>query len=125
MKKSTGKEINKAFKTHRVNGVFLTFPNGNTLSTIWGSGSHTENHDFGFNYMGQSLNQMMKNKANKKNDQFSNVRSIMDAFYTPIERGSNTVEVMPTCSKKVMDILKKKFPENEDEIIFNYLTFSQ
>jgi hypothetical protein len=34
----------KAFKNHKTNGVELCFPNGNSISTIWGAGSYTENY---------------------------------------------------------------------------------
>jgi len=35
----------KAFRNFRSNGIHLTFPNGNALSTIWGYGSYSENHN--------------------------------------------------------------------------------
>jgi hypothetical protein len=55
---------NKAFTAHRHNGVYLELPNGNCISTIWGSGTYSDNHDnFG-------------------------------SFNTLIEMGSDTVEIM-------------------------------
>lgn len=35
----------KAFSNHKINGVYLSFPNGNGLSTIWGAGTYSDNHD--------------------------------------------------------------------------------
>jgi len=37
----------KAFINHKANGVFLTFPNGNSLSTVWGFGNYCENYNHG------------------------------------------------------------------------------
>ena len=41
-------ENNAAFTNHKHNGVYLQFPNGNAISTIWGVGSYTDNHDKSF-----------------------------------------------------------------------------
>ena len=35
----------KAFRNFRSNGIHLTFPNGNALSTVWGCSSYSDNHD--------------------------------------------------------------------------------
>jgi spore coat protein CotH len=32
---------------HKTNGVLIQFANGNSLSTIWGNGSYSMNHDVG------------------------------------------------------------------------------
>ena len=64
--------MNKAFINHRINGVLITFPNGNTISTIWGIGSYTEHH---------------------------NDDNYMD-FDKRIEDGSNNVEIMVTTDNK-------------------------
>ena len=36
----------KAFVNHKPNGVYLKFPNGNGLSTIWGCGTYSDNHNY-------------------------------------------------------------------------------
>ena len=35
----------KAFNNWTHNGVHLTFPNGNSLSTVWGYCTYSDNHD--------------------------------------------------------------------------------
>ena len=39
--------MKKSFENFKHNGIYLEFDNGNTISTIWGYGSYTENHDKG------------------------------------------------------------------------------
>lgn len=41
----TSQDKGKAFTNHRYNGVYLEFPNGNAISTIWGCGTYSDNHD--------------------------------------------------------------------------------
>ena len=97
----TDKEIkSKAFTAHRPNGVYLQFPNGNALSTVWDVGTYSDNHEHG-------------NLFNMK------------TFNDRIEEGSDTVEVMPHCGELVMKLLRAKFPDNDDGNIFTYLTFPQ
>lgn len=36
----------KAFNNWKHNAIHLTFPNGNSLSTIWGYLTYSDNHDF-------------------------------------------------------------------------------
>ncbi len=79
----------KAFNNFKHNGIHLTFPNRNMISTIWGVGSYTENHDIDF-----------------KND------DLTDMFNTFLE--SNNVEVMISCGKKLKKRLHKKFGAEED-----------
>jgi len=38
-------KIEKSFSNWRHNAIHLTFPNGNKLSTIWGVGTYSDNHD--------------------------------------------------------------------------------
>jgi hypothetical protein len=94
----------KAFTTHRENGVYLKFPNGNTLSTIWGRGSYSENHDW----------------ENPKD-------SSRMGHFAVIPEGSNTVEVMVGCPEKTMRRICRKFPENDTagDNILTYLTLPQ
>ena len=40
------KDNNAAFTNHKQNGVYLQFPNGNAISTIWGVGSYSDNHGY-------------------------------------------------------------------------------
>lgn len=39
------KKKEKAFNNWKHNGVHFTFPNGNSISTIWGSGTYSDNYD--------------------------------------------------------------------------------
>jgi hypothetical protein len=68
----------KAFTSHKPNGVYLKFENGNSLSTIWGVGTYSDNYDREFT---------------KYDDR--------------ILEGSNLVEIMPNCSEKMKKKLKK------------------
>lgn len=45
----------KSFCNHTHNGVNLKFDNGNQLSTIWGSGSYTENHNAPIEYFSELM----------------------------------------------------------------------
>lgn len=58
---------------HKDNGVFLQFDNGICLSTIWGWGSYSENHDW-----------------HPKGD------TSLDNVFKKIEEGSHNVEIMFT-----------------------------
>ena len=35
---------------HKPNGIRLDFDNGVSLSTIWGNGTYSDNHDYDFNH---------------------------------------------------------------------------
>ncbi len=59
----------KAFCNHKINGVMLTFPNGNSISTIWGVGSYSDNYDY-------DLGDVVKNYSER------------------IKDGSSTAEIM-------------------------------
>lgn len=37
--------MEKSFQAHKTNGVFLRFPNGNCISTVWGKYTYSDNHD--------------------------------------------------------------------------------
>lgn len=45
----------KAFDNFKTNGIHLRFPNGNAISTTWGVGSYSDNHDEGFRGDGGSF----------------------------------------------------------------------
>lgn len=38
---------NKSFVNHKHNGVYLKFPNGNGISTVWGYSNYCENYNNG------------------------------------------------------------------------------
>ena len=65
----SGAKINKAFCNHQANGIRLTFQNGNAISTIWGRGSYSDNHNY-------------------------DSGDVTKDFTQPIESGSSTVEIM-------------------------------
>ena len=48
----------KAFCNFRSNGIHLTFPNGNALSTIWGYCTYSDNHDMEIGY-GDNYNKFL------------------------------------------------------------------
>jgi hypothetical protein len=95
---STSNTEEKAFENIKHNALHLNFPNGNKLSTIWGRGSYTENHDFTF-------------------DESGNIKD----FWTFI--GSNNVEIMFACDKKLEKKIFKKFIYDSQPI--GYLTILQ
>lgn len=97
------KEIKqKAFTAHKANGIRLVFPNGNKLSTIWGRGNYCDNYDW----------------EDPSGD-------IVKTYETRIKEGSDTVEVMPTCSKNVKKLLDETFPNEENGSVYGHLTFTQ
>ena len=73
----------KAFNNFKHNGVHLSFPNGNMISTIWGRGSYSDNYD-GTGDTGGFLND----------------------YQTFME--SDTVEIMVDCSDKLFKKLQKR-----------------
>jgi len=88
----------KSFANHKHNGVHLKFPNGNSISTIWGRGSYTDNHDF-------------------------TTGKISKDFSTLIEGGSNTVEIMPnTNNKRLLNKIFRKFNTDPDNSVIGWLT---
>ena len=79
----------KAFYNHRKNGVHLKFPNGNSISTIWGSDSYTENSRL-----------FPKISTSEK-----------------VDGGSNDVEVLFTCSEKLCKKIEKKYNDSDPQPI--------
>lgn len=92
----------KAFTVHKPNGVLLVFPNGNSLSTVWGSGTYSDNCNWE-----------------------SPDGDITKTYSTRIEAGSDTCEVMPNCSELVKKLLDATFPEETNGSIFGYMTFEK
>ena len=93
----------KAFTQHRgerLNGFRLTFPNGNSISTIWSQGSYCDNNDF--EIMGED-GHLDEKKLN-----------------CPLS--SDTCEAMVDCPEITLDLLKEKFDGDNP---FGYLTITQ
>lgn len=87
----------KSFSNFRANGFHLNFPNGNSISTIWGYGAYCENH---FKDMGSDdvIGELTK--------------------FVP----SEDCEVMVlNCSDRLLKRLKKKFDADNP---FGYLSIS-
>ena len=100
-------EERKAFTAHKANGIYLKFPNGNGISTIWSTGSYSDNHDFDFRKDDGSLD-LERNYRDR------------------IEQGSDTVEVMIDCKPIVLELLEAKFAENSaGGSVFGHLSISQ
>jgi hypothetical protein len=81
--------MTKAFRNHKNNGVYLAFPNGNGVSTIWGSGSYTDNHDA---------------EILTKDGELDYQR-----MYRENNEGSMTAEVMVDCGEELARALQEKF----------------
>lgn len=95
----------KSFTIHRDNGVFLSFPNGNSISTIWGWGSYTENHDWHPDPTKQGTYDISE-------------------IFKRIPEGSNTVEIMFNCGVLLKKKILKKF-NNKDEQPIGHLNIVQ
>lgn len=88
----------KAFNNWRHNAIYLTFPNGNKLSTIWGYLSYSDNHDF---------------VAGEQTERFNR---FMD---------SDTCEVMiMEAPEKLRKKIHKKF-DHEGSSVIGYLNMAQ
>lgn len=98
-------EKTKAFVNHRNNGFLLNFPNGNSLSTIWGRNTYCDNYDLNYKDDGKDNIDYTAQQAEKLS--------------------SNTCEVMTRCSELVYKLLCAKFPEAENGSVFGHLTFPQ
>ena len=71
--------MGKSFQSHKDNGVFLQFPNGNGISTIWGKYTYSDNKDIDYN----------------------------TPFETRLD--SNTAEILIKCSDKLHKRIHKKY----------------
>lgn len=100
------KKEEKAFRNHRTNGVYLRFPNGNGLSTVWGSGTYCDNYNY----------EIRDEKGGIDYEK---------TYSDTIPEGSDTCEVMPDCGELVKKLLDAKFPDNENGRVFGHLTFAQ
>lgn len=99
------KEEKKAFRNHRINGIYLNFPNGNGISTIWTNGSYTENHDF---------------ESTKENGDIDFEKT----FSTPLS--SDDVEVMVNCNDTVQELLEAKYnTESAGGGVFGHLNIEK
>ncbi len=86
----------KSFKNSKHNGIQLKFPNGNWISTIWGAGSYTENHDY-------------------------TESKIPFGYETFLE--SDDVEIMVDCPEKLSKKIHKKY--DGDGSVIGHLTITQ
>lgn len=92
----------KAFMQHRgerLNGFRLTFPNGNSISTVWSKWTYSDNHD---------IEILKDGKIDEEN------------MNTPLS--SDTAEAMVDCPELMLDLLKEKFGGDNP---FGYLTITQ
>ena len=90
----------KAFKNFRHNGIHLTFPNGNSISTIWGVGSYTENSNTG------------------------DYEKFKEAYFMFLE--SNDVEIMIlNCPNKLMKKIINKYNIEDDENPIGHINITQ
>lgn len=92
--------MKKTFTNHKVNGIYIELPNGNNISSIWSSGSYTDNHNW----------------TDPSGD-------ILKNYDTRIVEGSNEVEVMIGCDDVVMELINTKY-NNEGDVI-GHLKFDQ
>jgi hypothetical protein len=79
------KQIERAFYNWSIGRIHLNFPNGNSISTVWGSGTYSDNYD---------------NMAE------------WEHYKTPTERlvmQSDTAEIMITCPPKLEKQILKKY----------------
>lgn len=79
-------EKKKAFHAWGSARFHLNFPNGNHLSTVWASGTYTENHDNELEY------ELLLKKTN--------ARPVFD---------SDTVEIMFSCPEKLEKKILKRY----------------
>jgi hypothetical protein len=86
----------KSFNNFRHNGIHLNFPNGNFISTIWGVGSYTENHDFSLS------GHFSTEQDSLRGDPLKGFRTFLQ---------SDNVEVAYTCSKEIVKKIRRKFGE--------------
>lgn len=89
-------EKEKAFNNWTHNKIHLTFPNGNSISTIWGYSSYTENYDM--------------NGKDFSIDKFS------------IFAQSNDAEIMILkCPDKLKKKISKKYKTFEDDNVAGHI----
>lgn len=85
----------KSFCNHKHNGVNLVFPNGNWISTIWGAGSYSDNHDM----------------------------EIGETYRNLIENGSFAVEIMiGTENQRLYNKIYRKLDTNPENGVLGWVT---
>ena len=99
------KEETKAFKQHKLNGFYLTFPNGNSISTIWSSGSYTDNHDW----------------------EIRNAKGEIDfSKLYDTKLSSDTAEVMIDCKPVVLELIEaKNLGSSAGGSVFGHLSITE
>uniref|UniRef100_A0A6M3LW91 Uncharacterized protein n=1 Tax=viral metagenome TaxID=1070528 RepID=A0A6M3LW91_9ZZZZ len=91
-------DINQGFINHKHNGVYLKFPNGNAISTIWGRGSYSQNHDY-------------------------TTGSVIKDFEMLIEEGSPTAEIMiDTDNAELRKKIFRKFGVSLDNGVIGWVS---
>lgn len=99
----------KAFCNWSPSRIHLNFPNGNYLSTIWGAGSYTENHN-------RSNHKELKIEIGN----FQRGRKdVLDGFWV-----SDNVEIMFSCGEKLKKRILRKYNVGENDPI-GYLEFTE
>lgn len=91
--------MEKSFKNSAHNKIRLTFPNGNSISTIWSRGSYTDN----FN-----LNEDLP------------LHNAYETFADSME-----VEVMIDCSDKLYGKICRKLDARKDDGVIGHLSIEQ
>ena len=84
------KEMNKeekAFNQHRLNGFSMYLPNGNWISTVWGDGTYSDNHNY-----------------------------FEAGTWNETKLSSDTVEIMIKCPEKLLEKIHKKY-DGDGQII--------
>ena len=91
------RDCKKAFHNFKHNGMHLTFPNGNSISTVFGPGTYSDNYSL----------------IEKMGDPDATIKS----FQTFME--SNTVEVMiGNCGKDLLKKILKKYNKGLNSTVF-------
>ena len=99
VKKTEEKE--KAFNNWKHNAIHLTFPNGNRISTIWGYGTYSDNHD--------------RPDLDRESDASLPFNTFMD---------SDTVEIMVLeAPEKLLKKINKKY--GDGDTVCGYLTMKE
>lgn len=93
----------KAFSNFKHNGIHLTFPNGNAISTIWGAGSYSDNHDYNLN-----------------NESGDGVRG----YHTFMQSDTCGIMIL-SCPDKLLKKIIEKYNEDYDSPVIEHITMSQ
>lgn len=84
--------MSASFQTKKVNGMYLKFPNGNGISTVWGYGTYSDNYDVEHTQ-----------------------EEIVELFDRKMD--SNTVEIMFDCGDRLRKRILKKYNTGSNDPI--------